>query len=226
MKHYIFILVGIFLLTSCFNYDPLFPIRRLSRNEDLSKKEEASNYYKQAIDVMVDAYSSYGGLNRDIGIKLVSRQEYKMAIKHLEISVEIKNNDSSSYYWLGICYVNLYKIEKEREYLDKADTYYNIALNLTPTNKEYLYAYAQLQFYGFENYDKTIEILNNLIFSLNADIKENYFLLARAYYMIGDFKNAYQVYSEIYKFKKIMSKVELEKLEEFIQITRSNLKDE
>ena len=62
MKHYIFILVGIFLLTSCFNYDPLFPIRRLSRNEDLSKKEEASNYYKQAIDVMVDAYSSYGGL--------------------------------------------------------------------------------------------------------------------------------------------------------------------
>ena len=43
--------------------------------------------------------------------------------------------------------------------------------------------------------------------------------------MIGDFKNAYQVYSK-YKFKKIMSKVELEKLEEFIQITRSNLKDE
>ncbi|HOV13617.1 MAG TPA: hypothetical protein PK771_04985 [Spirochaetota bacterium] len=226
MKFFILFLFGMFFLTSCFNSDPLFPIRRLSRNEDLAKKEEASNYYKQAIDVMVEAYSSYAGLNRDIGIKLLNRQEYKMAIKHLEISLNIKNNDSSAFYWLGVCYVNLYKIEKNRDYLDLAEKNYTFAINVTPENKEYLYALAQLQFYGFENYEKAIEILKNLIFNLNADTKENYFLLARGYYMIGDYKSAYQTYNEIYKFKKQLSKIEKEKLEEFIQITRGNMTDE
>ena len=213
-------------LIGCFNSDPLFPIRRLSRNDDLTKKQEASAYYKQAIDVMVEAYSSYAGLNRDIGIKLVVKQEYKPGIKHLEISTSIKNNDSSAYYWLGIAYVNLYKIEKNQEYLTSADKNYNIALNLTPENKEYLYAYAQLLFYGFEDYYKTIEVLTNLIINLQADVKENYFLLARAYYMVGDYKNAYQTYNEIYKFQKKLTKQEKEKLEEFIQVTRSNLTNE
>ncbi len=222
MRNIFFTLICLTTLTGCFNSDPLFPIRRLSRNEDLSKKEEASSYYKQAIDVMVDAYSSYAGLNRDVGIKLLKRQEYKPAIKHLEISTSIKNNDGSAYYWLGVCYVNLYKIEKDAEFLTMADKNYNIALNITPNNKEYLYAYAQLLFYGFEDYDKAIEVLKNLIFNLNADVKENYFLLARGYYMIGDYKAAYQTYNEIYKFKNKMTKQEKEKLEEFIQITRSN----
>ena len=141
-------------------------------------------------------------------------------------NILLKNNDSSAYYWLGIAYVNLYKIEKNQEYLTSADKNYNIALNLTPENKEYLYAYAQLLFYGFEDYYKAIEVLTNLIINLQADVKENYFLLARAYYMVGDYKNAYQTYNEIYKFQKKLTKQEKEKLEEFIQVTRSNLTNE
>lgn len=223
MRFFILLTISLFLLTGCFYNDPLFLIRRLSRNEDLAKKQEASAYYKQAIDTLVDAYSAYSGLNREIGLKLLMNQEYKAAIKHLEITTSIKNNDSSAYYWLGIAYMNLYKIENNKEQLEMAEKNYKIALNITPTNKEYLYGYAQLLFYGYSDYDQVIEILKNLIFVLKAETKENYLLLGRAYYMIEDYKNAYQTYNDVYKFKKQMTKEEKSKLEEFIQTTRSNL---
>lgn len=221
MKKRHFILFITTLIFSCYGTDPLFQIRRLARSEDLTKKEEASIYYKQAIDTLVNAYSSLGGLNKDVGRRLMMSGEYLPAIKHLEIARDIRNNDSTIYYWLALCYVNLYKIEKDNKYFDLIEKNYEISLNITPNNKEVLYGYAQFLIFGKEDYLKAIDILKHLIVQLkNNSMPDAYFLLGRAYYMIEDYEEALKTYETLRTFEKNLTKEQKDKLEEFIMAVR------
>ncbi|OHD16707.1 MAG: hypothetical protein A2086_10700 [Spirochaetes bacterium GWD1_27_9] len=224
MKKLIFGLF-IFILFSCYQ-DPLFEIRRLARSSEIENKQKAGRDYQLAITTLFDAYTSYAGLNRDLGYKLMINQNYKVAIKHLEISKDVKNNDSTVYFWIATCYANLYKIEKKIDYLDQAEKNYKISLNIIPNNKEVNYSYAQFLIYLKEEYNKAVEVLNKCIFELNADEPNGYFLLGRAYYMLGEYAKAYETYNTIYKFKKILTKEQSSKLDEFIQITRSKMQNE
>ncbi|HOJ63421.1 MAG TPA: hypothetical protein PLE45_03265 [Spirochaetota bacterium] len=221
-------LIFITILTlSCYSPDPLFHIRRLARSEDLTKKEEASLLYRQAIDTLVNAYSSLGGLNKDVGRRLMMSGEYLSAIKHFEIARDIRNNDSTIYYWLAVCYVNLYKIEKDPKYFELIEKNYEISLNLTPENKEVLYAYAQFLVYGKEDYFKAIEILKKLVVLLkNNSMPDAYFLLGRAYYMVEDYENALKIYETLKTFEKVLTKEQKEKLDEFIITVRGVIKNE
>lgn len=213
-KYLIFFLLIVF---SCYSPDPLFHIRRLARSDDLTKKEEASIYYKQAIDTLVEAYSALGGINKEIGRRLMIIREYVPAIKHLEIAREVRNNDSTIYYWLAVCYVNLYKIEKDPKYFELIEKNYQISLNIIPENKEVLYSYANFLIFGKEDYFTAIDILKKLIFNLkNNFMSDAYFLLGRAYYMIEDYENALKIYETLYTFEKKLTKEEKEKIEEFI----------
>ncbi len=216
-----------FILFSCYSPDPLFQIRRLAHSEDLAKKQEASLYYRQAIDTLVNAYSSLGGINKEIGQRLMMSREYLPAIKHLEIARDIRNNDSTIYYWLAVCYVNLYKIEKDPKYFELIEKNYTISLNLTPNNKEVLYSYAQFLVFGKEDYLTAIDVLKKLIIELkNNPMPDAYFLLGRAYYMIEDYENSLKTYETIYTFQKILTKEQKEKLEEFIMTVRGVYKNE
>lgn len=220
MKKLLLISAMAVTLSGCFG-DPLFMIRRLAKSDDIEKKTEASKQYRQAIDILTDAYNSYGGLNRDIGQRLMMNRNYTLAIKHLELAKEVRTNDGSIYYWLAVCYVNLLKIENKPEYIPIIDNYYQNALNITSDNKEFLYAYAQFLVYGSENYEKAIEILKKYIVLLkSASHPEAYFLLGRAYYMQERYEEALRVYNELYAFEKKLSKEQKDKLDEFTRTVK------
>ena len=245
MKKYIFLilLLSILLLPSCLvKKDPLLEIRRIARSSDLKNKEEASELYKEAIDTMVEAYISLGSLNKAIGEKLMLQQYYEKAIEHLEMAREIRTEDANIYFWLGVCYVNLYKNGNDNSYLEKAENSYQTAIKLLPGYMDALYSYAQLLFYAKEDYEKTVEILNEYLYGLSPKSKElkkamensgedtstfvnpkinnpdinAYFLLGRAYYMLQDYKSAYDTYQKIYSYKNKLTNEEKSKLDEFI----------
>lgn len=218
MKKYLILLFTVIFLASC-SGDRLLPIRRLARSENLDKKTEASLLYKDAIKTLIEAYSSSAGLNKDIGTRLMNMGAFEKAVEHFKIAASIKNNDKVIYHNLGICYVNLYKIQKNSELLSMAEDNYKIALNLAPDSKGTLYDYAQLLVFGTENYSKAIEVLNHYLYDLGTKDKDGYFLLGRSYYAIGENDKAFTVFNSIYEFEKTLTAAEKEKLGEFIALT-------
>ncbi len=215
MKKIILTILCFILFTGCFG-DRLQPIRALGRSENIDKKTEASILYQEAIKTMMEAYNSSFGINKDIGTRLMNTGGFEKAIEHFKIAASIKNNDRIIYHNIGICYINLYKINKNDEYLTLARNNYEIALNLAPDTKGLLYDYAQLLIFGYEDYTKAIEVLNHYVYKLGALDKDGYFLLGRSYYAVGEFDKAYSVFSDIYQFEKKLSDDEKVKLTEFL----------
>lgn len=216
-KFFLFV-ATVFLLTSCFG-DRLQPIRALGRSEKIEDKTEASLLYQDAIKTLIEAYSSSVGLNKDLAQRLMNLGYFEKAIEHLKIVQSIKPDDSSVYHDLAICLVSLYKIDNKFERLQEAEENYQIALNLAPHSKSLLYDYAQLLVFGTEDYAKAVEVLTTFVYTLGVPDKNGYFLLARVYYMLGDYAASHKVYGEIYQFTKELSEDERSKLEEFMQQT-------
>ncbi len=215
----ILLILTISMFIGCYG-NPNKSIDRLARSGKLEDKEQASKEYKDAISYLFDAYSSYAGLNRDIGYRLMIQQFYKPAIEHFKVATNLKSSDATAYFWMGICYANLYKETKELEYLEETEKYYKIAMNITPDNKEFIYAYAQLLVFSLNRYDEAIAVLKDYVYNLTKEMEpRGYLLLARAYYMAEDYENSFKTYNEMYKFKKKLTKKELEQLDEFVRVT-------
>jgi|GEM_PF-1298830 len=185
IKRYILIIVIILLLilSGCIQKDPLYEIKRLARSKDLDNKIEASKQYKYAIDTLVDAYKSYGSLNKDIGNRLMMdtfNRDYKDAIKHFEIAKDILSEDSEVYFLLGVCYVSLFKIENKFDYLYKAEENYQVSLRLNPGHMDTLFSYANMLIFGIEKYDAfeetkintAIQLLDEYIYGLSPKLRE------------------------------------------------------
>ena len=211
--NFIFITSLTMIMFSC-STDKLKPIRSLARSQNLEKKENAANLYKEAISTLVNAYSSSAGLNKNIGKQLLVKGAFEKALFHLEQSCEIVNNDFETYHYIAICHVNLYKINRNKEHLLKAN-----ALNISPDRAGVLYDYAQLLVFGTEEYQEAVKILNHYIYDLKTPDKNGYFLLGRSLFLLGEYGKAYEVYSAIYQFEKNLTAEEKTSLEGFIAET-------
>ncbi len=216
-KFVLFTLAVIFV-TSC-SADRLRPIRALARSQNLDKKEEAAQLYKEAVSTLVSAYSSSAGLNKTIGKQLIFKGAYEKALFHLEQSRDIVNNDFETYYYIAVVHVNLYKINRNKEHLLKAKENYQFALNISPDRPSVLYDYAQLLVFGTKEYQEAVKILTHYLYQLKTSDKNGYFLLGRSLFMLGEYEKAYEVYSSIYDFEKELTAEEKTSLEGFINET-------
>lgn len=220
LSKFILLTLSAVIMTSCYS-DKLKPIRALARSQNLDKKEEASQLYKEAISTLVNAYSASAGLNKTIGKQLVVKGAYEKALFHLEQSRDIVNNDFETYHYIAICHVNLYKINHNKEHLFKAKENYTYALNISPNRTGVLYDYAQLLVFGTEEYQEAVNILTHYIYDLKTPDKDGYFLLGRAYFLLKEYNKAYEVYSSIYQFEKTLTADEKASLDNFISETAS-----
>ncbi len=230
MKNYLILISLIILIcTGCINRDPLAEIRKLANSQEIQEKQEAAEQYKIAIDTLVEAYRSLGGLNKAIGEKLMINKSYKEAIKHFEIAKDIRNDDPNIYFWLGVCYVNLYKVEGNKEYLVEAEKSYKIALIIKPEQMDILYGYAHLLVYGKNDYNEALNVLKKYMelkpFLSKPDLNA-YFLLGRIYYLLEDYKSSYETYNKIYEYKNNLTKDQKNKLDEFIIETGRKMQGE
>ncbi len=204
--------------------DPLIPIRRLARSDDLAKKMEASRDYQQVINVLRDAYKSNAGLCKDIGRALMMDRQFENALEYFQESVKTRSTDSTLYYWMAVCYVNRFKVDRSPATMATVHEYYEKSLNLMPNNKEVLYEFAQFLVFGAENYPRAIEVLQQNLTLLGSNFSaDTYFLLGRAYYLSGEYDAALRIYHQILDNKTSLSKEQISRAEEFIDTTRMML---
>ena len=219
------VLIVLLSISSC-SEDPLKEIRNLANSKDIETKQEASEYYDLVIDTLVQAYSSQAVLNRDIGLKLMLKEQFRPAVRHFNLAKEIRGTDAWIYYRLGVCYANIFKYEKDRDALVLAKINYQTALNIKPDAKEFLYAYAQLLVFGTGEYDEAVGVLKKYLFELKVPDPNGYFLLGRAYYILENYEEAYRVYNDALQYKNELSDDELNSLNEFIETTGRILSNE
>lgn len=223
MKKIFISVLMIITLTGCY-YDPLYYIRRLSKSRDFEDKKEASKQYEMVIETLTSAYKSYGGLNRDLGHELLLDNQYNSAIKHLDIALEMRPNDSQIYYDLALCYANLWRIGQENEYLILADEYYEKALRISPDNKGIMYAYSQLLVFGMKNYSKAESLLEKLVNEMDVKDVDSYFLLGRVYYILEKYNKAYDIYVRLLHMKSKLNSEQKDKLDEFLSQTELKIR--
>jgi tetratricopeptide (TPR) repeat protein len=217
----ILILAASLFLTSCFSDDPLVGIRRLARSSDQLKQEEASELYQEVIDTLTAAYAGNAGINKALGERLMFNQQFKPAIKHLETAAAIDTSDGNLFFWLGVCYVNLYKSESNQSYLVQAEQNYKTAYALSPGQADLLYSYAHLLVFALKEYNKATDLLEEYV--TKTDDKDGWFLLGRTYFLKGNLKESYDAYNELYRMENRLSKAEKEALDEHIFTIRSEL---
>ena len=217
------LIIGIVSLTGC-SRDPLLPIRRLARSDDLAKKMEASRDYQQVISILRDAYKSNAGLCKDIGRALMMDRQFENALEYFSEAVKTRSTDSTLYYWMAVCYVNRFKADRSPATIAIVYEYYEKSLNLMPNNKEVLYEFAQFLVFGAENYPRAIEVLQQDLTLLGSNFSADpYFLLGRAYYLSGEYDAALRIYHQILDNKTSLSKEQISRAEEFIDTTRMML---
>ncbi|MBR6061953.1 MAG: hypothetical protein IKP67_07740, partial [Spirochaetales bacterium] len=164
------LIIGIVSLTGC-SRDPLLPIRRLARSDDLAKKMEASRDYQQVISILRDAYKSNAGLCKDIGRALMMDRQFENALEYFSEAVKTRSTDSTLYYWMAVCYVNRFKADRSPATMAIVYEYYEKSLNLMPNNKEVLYEFAQFLVFGAENYPRAIEVLQQDLTLLGSNFR-------------------------------------------------------
>lgn len=218
MKRCLLMLCIVISLLSC-NRDRLAPIRALSRSAQLSEKQQAADDYKEAIRLLVNAYQSSGSLNKAVGIQLAKSSSFEKGLEHLTIAKEILSRDEQVYQYIAICHVNLYKVNKDINHLTLAKENYQYALNINPNAGSVLYDYSQLLIFGLEDYTTAVQVLSHYLYTVGIKDKDGYFLLGRAYYMLGEYNKAYQAFTTIYDYEDELSDEEKSQLEEFISQT-------
>jgi len=229
----IFIVVFIpILLLSCVSGDPLQGVRRLvnssvrtfGKEDDLKKKIASAEYYKLAVNTMVEAYSSYSGINKDVALQLMNKKDYNNAVKHFEIALQSRITDSDIYYKLGICYAHIYRIERDNSFLTLAEENYKKALSIAPTNKDILYGYAHLLYYLKSDNTSAISVLQTIVqLTTSIPFPDAYFLLGRIYYENENYSEALKIYLDLLTINSKLNKEQKNKLEEFILQTRAQM---
>lgn len=222
-KRLYFIILVLLVLTSC-NKDPLFEIKRLARSNDIDKKMEASSEYNVVIKTLTDAYMHKAGLDKDIGRALMMDRQFDNALTFFNQAVQTRTTDSTLYYWMAICYVNKFKVERDPQNRLFVYENYEKSLNIMPNNREVLYEFAQFLVFGAQDYQKAIEVLQKEIDLLKGYfLADPYFLLGRAYYLQGQYDMAYSTYNQMLAFKDKMKSEEYNRVLEFIEQTAEML---
>lgn len=123
------------------------------------------------------------------GVKLYNEGKYEEALLRFEELMREQPDQWQSFYYGGLCYQKLNKIEKAKEAFEKAlSLENNISIRL-PLSQIYL---------NEKNHEKVISILNiEGIKDLKTEIKKPvYKMLATSYYALGKFSEAIPFYKE------------------------------
>lgn len=123
------------------------------------------------------------------GVKLYNEGKYEEALLRFEELMREQPDQWQSFYYGGLCYQKLNKIDKAKESFEKAlSLENNISIRL-PLSQIYL---------NEKNYEKVIKILNiEGLKDLKLELKKPiYKMLATSYYALGKFSEAIPYYRE------------------------------
>ena len=179
-------------------------------------KEAIQKYEDRIADIQL-ADAQIGIWYKMLAVRYLNAKMYGEALKNFQIALNYYPDNQNLYYYVGICagYMSHAALDfaatgnnvDKANYLKLAENAYLQAVNIEPRYARALYALGVLYVMELDECEKAIPYLETLL-----DIeKRNYdgmFVLARAYYVTGEYDKAASLYDRIVENTKDQKKKE------------------
>lgn len=204
-KYSIFIFLMFFIFMSCSKYKISYKeAYKLKQLGDVESLKESLNKFNDSIRYATMALHGKFEALKVLGLKLIQMEMYLEAAKYFDEAKKIEPTDAKVHYFLGLCYANYAKIEKEpsvrRSYINKAEASYLSGIEADAEHAINFYALGIL--YGFlkEDTENGIKYLRQSL----AKEKRNtdaLFAIANLHYRRGEEQAAISYYQKIMNYE-------------------------
>jgi len=146
-----------------------------------------------------------------LGTRYLDNGMYKKALETFRTAIEYYPTNQNLYYYVGVCagYVAKASLDFEatgdeltrRRYFDLAESSYRRALELEPGYARSLYGLAVLYVFELNRPAEAIPYLERLL-EIEKRHLDGMFVLARAYYSVGEYDAAVALYDRVLSISK------------------------
>lgn len=170
-------------------------------------KEAIAKYEQRVADNQL-ADSQVGVWYKMLAVRYRDAKQYGQALKYFQKAIQIYPTNQNLFYYVGLCAGYMAKASldynasgvttttEKYNYLKLAESAYLRAIELEPKYGRALYGLGILYVFELEQSEKAIPHLEKLL-SFDTRNFDAMFVLARAYYMQGDYDKAANLYDKI-----------------------------
>jgi tetratricopeptide (TPR) repeat protein len=162
--------------------------------------QEAIAIYENELSIYLSDVDKTGLYWKILATRLHDKQMYGDALHALDNAIEYYPTDPSLHYLKGVCSGQMAKASygnQTQMYFDLSEEAYLKAINYDPTYSRPYYGLGVLYVYELNRALDAIPYLEKYVYQLRAYDVEALFVLAAAYYMIGDSDKAIAAYDDI-----------------------------
>lgn len=168
-------------------------------------KEAIKKYQDRAADVQL-ANAQVGIWYKILATRYLDAKMYGEALKNFQTAIQYYPANQNLYYWIGVCagymanasldYNATGSTQEKFNYLKLSESAYLRAIELEPKYVRALYGLGVLYVFELDDCEKAVQYLERALHveTKNTDIM---FVLARAYYVTGQYDQATSLYDRI-----------------------------
>ncbi|MCR5400928.1 MAG: tetratricopeptide repeat protein [Treponema sp.] len=181
----------------------------------IEELEEAIEKYQKRVQDIQLAQTQTGVWYKILGTRYLDNKMYGEALKCFQTALEYYPNNQNLYYYVGICasYMSHAAMdfeargssEKKKNYLKLAETSFLRALEIEPRYARVLYSLGVLYVFELDDCQKALPYLEKLL-TIEKKHIDGMMVLARAYYVTGEFDKSVQMYDKIIETTKSAEK--------------------
>lgn len=197
---------------------------RPASKEQLADWEKEIEGYAKIINEKIDAGIKTGKIYRKMGESYALLESYDLCIKNLQKAVEFGQTDADVFYWQGLCYANMARVNNwDYDQVRKAEQAFLKALNLDKTMNKVKYELALMYYAGFAR-NNPYRVLNDTLTVSQRDFQDKAISLMQEYKSVEpDQAKAYFFLAALYKERGEIpqAKQEMQSLMAFIEKNNS-----
>lgn len=170
-------------------------------------KEAIAKYQQRVADNQI-ADSQVGIWYKMLAVRYLDAKQYGNALQYFQKAIQIYPANQNLFYYVGLCAGYMAKASldynatgaatttEKYNYLKLAESAYLRAVELEPKYGRALYGLGILYVFELEQYEKGVPHLEKLL-SFDTRNFDGMFVLARAYYKLGEYDKAVSLYDKI-----------------------------
>ncbi|MBN8222707.1 MAG: hypothetical protein J0L53_17455 [Spirochaetes bacterium] len=179
--------------------------------------------YEKVINEKIDAGIKTGKVYRKLGESYALMESYELCVKNLDKAVEYGEAVAEVFYWQGLCYANLARVNNwQADYAQKAERTFLKALNLDKNLNKVKYELAVMYYVGFAR-NNQYRILNDTLTVSQQQFQDKAIELMKEFKSVEpDQAKAYFFLSGLYKERGEMAEAKRELTDLMRQIEKNN----
>lgn len=181
-----------------------------SPSTEAELKEAIAKYQDRIMDIQLAA-SQTGIWYKMLAVRYLDAKMYGEALKNFQTAIQFYPTNQNLFYYVGVCAGYMAKASldfngsgsttERYNYLKLAESAYLRAIELEPKYGRALYGLGVLYVFELDECEKAVPHLEKLI-SFDTRNTDAMFILARAYYVTGEYDKADALYDSIISITK------------------------